>query len=54
MRAAWLSIDASYELRTPIVIQGYANMLDRWGSTNEEVLAESIEAIQMNPGAMKT
>ena len=20
------------------VIQGYANMLDRWGSTNEEVL----------------
>ncbi len=24
--------DASHELRTPIsVIQGYANMLDRWG-----------------------
>ena len=39
--------DASHELRTPIaVIQGYANMLDRWGSTNEEVLDESIESIQ--------
>lgn len=38
--------DASHELRTPIaVIQGYANMLDRWGSKNEEVLEESIEAI---------
>ena len=30
--------DASHELRTPIaVIQGYANMLDRWGKTDEEV-----------------
>ncbi|TAH69472.1 MAG: HAMP domain-containing histidine kinase [Anaerolineaceae bacterium] len=46
--------DASHELRTPIaVIQGYANMLDRWGSTNEEVLDESIEAIQNESRAMQ-
>lgn len=46
--------DASHELRTPIaVIQGYANMLDRWGSTNKEVLEESIEAIQNEARAMQ-
>ncbi|SHO54282.1 sensor histidine kinase [Anaerocolumna xylanovorans] len=38
--------DASHELRTPIaVIQGYANLLNRWGTGNEEVMLESIEAI---------
>lgn len=39
--------DASHELRTPIsVIQGYANMLDRWGKEDEKVLDESIAAIK--------
>lgn len=46
--------DASHELRTPIaVIQGYINMLNRWGSTNEEVLTESIEAIQNEARSMQ-
>lgn len=46
--------DASHELRTPIaVIQGYANLLDRWGSENKEVLAESIEAIQNESRSMQ-
>lgn len=39
--------DASHELRTPIaVIQGYVNMLARWGKEDETVLEESIAAIQ--------
>lgn len=46
--------DASHELRTPIaVIQGYANLLNRWGTTNEEVLQESIEAIQNEARSMQ-
>ena len=39
--------DASHELRTPIaVIQGYANMLERWGKTDEKILDEGISAIR--------
>lgn len=39
--------DASHELRTPLaVIQGYINMLDRWGKDDKEILEESIEAIK--------
>ena len=39
--------DASHELRTPIsVIQGFANMLDRWGKEDETVLEEGIGAIK--------
>lgn len=46
--------DASHELRTPIaVIQGYANMLDRWGKEDEKILEESITAIKGESDHMK-
>ena len=46
--------DASHELRTPIaVIEGYANMLARWGREDEKVLDESITAIQNEAHNMK-
>ena len=46
--------DASHELRTPIaVIQGYVNMLDRWGKADGEVLDESIDAIKSEASNMK-
>lgn len=46
--------DASHELRTPIaVIQGYADMLQRWGKDDEKVLEEGITAIQTESGHMK-
>ncbi len=46
--------DASHELRTPIaVIQGYGNLLNRWGAKNEEVLTEAIEAINNEAKSMQ-
>jgi signal transduction histidine kinase len=46
--------DASHELRTPIaVIQGYANILSRWGTEDPETLRESIEAIKSEAESMK-
>ncbi len=46
--------DASHELRTPIaVIRGYADMLDRWGKTDETVLEESIQAIKSESESMQ-
>ena len=46
--------DASHELRTPIaVIEGYANLLDRWGKNDEKTLQEGIIAIKDEASNMK-
>ncbi|MEL7656833.1 MAG: HAMP domain-containing sensor histidine kinase, partial [Bacillota bacterium] len=42
------------ELRTPIsVIQGYVNLLDRWGKNDEATLQEAIDAIKSEAESMK-
>ncbi|MGB7594440.1 MAG: HAMP domain-containing sensor histidine kinase [Erysipelotrichaceae bacterium] len=46
--------DASHELRTPIaIIQGYINMLDRWGKQDEQTTQEAINAIKEESEHMK-
>ncbi|MBQ4580312.1 MAG: HAMP domain-containing protein [Clostridia bacterium] len=46
--------DASHELRTPIaVLQGYINMLKRWGKSDPDVLEEGINAIAQETESMK-
>ncbi|WP_434796393.1 sensor histidine kinase [Terrisporobacter vanillatitrophus] len=46
--------DASHELRTPLaIIQGYSNLLTRWGKDDKEVLEESVNAIKEEAESMK-
>ncbi len=46
--------DASHELRTPVsVIQGYVNLLDRWGKNDKAILEEAITAIKTESENMK-
>ncbi len=46
--------DASHELRTPIsVIDGYVNMLARWGKNDEDILEEAIIEIKEETAHMR-
>lgn len=52
-RQAQFVSDASHELRTPIaVVQGYANLLDRWGKNDKDALEKSIYAIKLEANNM--
>jgi signal transduction histidine kinase len=47
--------DASHELNTTLmIIEGYANMLRRWGTRNEDIYKESIESIYEETQRMRT
>ena len=46
--------DASHEMRTPLaVISGYAELLARWGSTQEDVRHEAVSAIGREAGRLQ-
>ncbi|WP_226000601.1 sensor histidine kinase [Paenibacillus sp. BJ-4] len=47
--------DASHELNTTLmIIEGYANMLRRWGTRDEDIHKESIESIYEETQRMRT
>ncbi|MCC3380801.1 sensor histidine kinase [Paenibacillus farraposensis] len=47
--------DASHELNTTLmIIEGYANMLRRWGTRDEEIYKESLESIYEETQRMRT
>ncbi|QSO50223.1 HAMP domain-containing protein [Alicyclobacillus curvatus] len=46
--------DASHEIRTPLtVIQGYANLLARWGKSDPKVLDQAITVIQKESSRLR-
>lgn len=46
--------DASHELRSPVaVIEGYVNLLERWGKEDRGVLDKSLSAIRKESGVLR-
>lgn len=46
--------DASHELRSPVaVIEGYVNLLDRWGKEDRGVLDKALSAIRKESGVLR-